>query len=341
MPWLDKNGNRYFYRSVREGTRVRSVYVGMGPMADLEALDADRAAWDRFAARLDRQDQREALRAVLGPLDRLAAVSDSAFRRVMIRAGCYQSDRHWRRRGMGRRTGEPRRGRTKSQGKPEAETPRPAAPEGGPVPQDGEFSEEQFRERFLLLAGEDPQAAAEFLARFLDSLPADRLDEAIRATGADLGRRAEEAVLGWTTAEPLTREFQRRWLARLRTEVAGPQPTAIEEILAHRVALSYAVASEGDAQAARLSDAGGATMRQVMHWHEVSDRGHRRLLSAVRTLALVRRLALPAPPPVQVNVTVPAPAAPEGNGAGPGADLAGLLTDRRSRLAAAGLGEAN
>src|SRR4051812_41099568 len=59
MGWKTINGNRYYYRSERDGSSVRTSYVGSGDMALLfAALDFDaqrerREAWD--AARSERR----------------------------------------------------------------------------------------------------------------------------------------------------------------------------------------------------------------------------------------------------------------------------------------------
>jgi hypothetical protein len=35
MPWKTRKGSRYYYRSTRDGDRVRTEYVGSGPAAEL------------------------------------------------------------------------------------------------------------------------------------------------------------------------------------------------------------------------------------------------------------------------------------------------------------------
>ncbi len=59
MTWLRKDG--HYYRSERDGERVRSIHVGKGLMADIVLqLDAERhaeeAAWRQARAELDAED---------------------------------------------------------------------------------------------------------------------------------------------------------------------------------------------------------------------------------------------------------------------------------------------
>src|SRR4051812_7158326 len=102
MPWKTRNGRKYYYRSVREGGRVVSKYVGAGEsagrIARLEELERDgrdeaaaewRAERDRLAA-LDRDQAERFGRAEV--LVRLALES----------AGFHRHNRgEWRRRRMG------------------------------------------------------------------------------------------------------------------------------------------------------------------------------------------------------------------------------------------------
>jgi hypothetical protein len=82
----------------------------------------------------------------------------------------------------------------------------------------------------------------------------------------------------------------------LRAELAGPEPTSVERLLVERVVARWLQVQDADvryAQAKDLSLAWGAYYQRRM------DRAHKRYLSAIRTLALVRRLALPV---LQVNI---------------------------------------
>jgi hypothetical protein len=83
---------------------------------------------------------------------------------------------------------------------------------------------------------------------------------------------------------------------RLRTDLAGKEPSPLERLLADRIALCWL--SLHDAEA-RFTQAEGLNWKQTEYWQRWIDAAHRRYLSAVRTLATVRKLALPS---LQVNI---------------------------------------
>ena len=59
MGWEDRNGRSYYYRKERDGTRVKSVYVGRGETAGLiaqfEGMQSDEREEKRILARLERE----------------------------------------------------------------------------------------------------------------------------------------------------------------------------------------------------------------------------------------------------------------------------------------------
>src|SRR3954447_7449028 len=96
---FDRRG--YYYRSVRDGDRVRRVYIGKGPAAQLSALLVEERRSERRA--LSRAWRaREA--ALAGPDDRLRELSelaDGLTRATLLAAGYHRHDRGaWRRRRM-------------------------------------------------------------------------------------------------------------------------------------------------------------------------------------------------------------------------------------------------
>jgi hypothetical protein len=103
VAWEVRGGCRYYYRSVREGDKVRRVYVGTGPAADAAAeLDAlARAVRDgaRDRSRAARTDERQRLEAALGPMHRLDALAGALAALALAGAGYHRSNRGaWRRR---------------------------------------------------------------------------------------------------------------------------------------------------------------------------------------------------------------------------------------------------
>jgi hypothetical protein len=94
----------------------------------------------------------------------------------------------------------------------------------------------------------------------------------------------------------------------LLAEVAGPTPTPLEKLLASRIVSCWLhvyhleqIYANKDSMALELAQ----------HYQKCIDRAHKRYLSAIKTLATVRKLALPV---LQVNI-----ARKQFNMAGPGA----------------------
>src|SRR5205085_2151017 len=88
-----------------------------------------------------------------------------------------------------------------------------------------------------------------------------------------------------------------RKLELLRAELAGPNPTPLERLLVERVVACWLQVQDADVRYAQ------AMKQATMAWSEFHqrrmDRAHRRYLSALKTLAQVRKLALPV---LQVNI---------------------------------------
>ena len=112
------------------------------------------------------------------------------------------------------------------------------------------------------------------------------------------GKFAESAMIDeFTRDEPLpSKEFLRHQLESMRVEVAGETPSALERLLAERVVATWLQVQlfEG------LYAVGmkGGTLKQDDHRQKRLDRAHRRHLSAIRTLAQIRKLG----PAVQINI---------------------------------------
>ena len=95
-----------------------------------------------------------------------------------------------------------------------------------------------------------------------------------------------------------TREAMRRDLARLRRELAGPEPTPLERLLVDRIVVGWMNAAYAEAaHAQRLRE--GLSLREAEFHQRRTERAQRQLLRAVQALATVRRLLGPV---VQVNI---------------------------------------
>jgi hypothetical protein len=93
-----------------------------------------------------------------------------------------------------------------------------------------------------------------------------------------------------------TQEAMERKIDAVRDELAGPNPTPLERILSERAALCWFDAHEMDR---RFSDTpSGTTFKDAEYRQSRRDRAQKRFLAACKTLATVRKLAVPA---IQVN----------------------------------------
>lgn len=118
----------------------------------------------------------------------------------------------------------------------------------------------------------------------------------------DMARRAEDALIGasFTEKDLAGREAARRYLADLHTQLAGPDSSPLERVLAERAALALYDASRLDREALSRTD---LTWQTADLLDRRRSRAHARALAAVRSLAVVRRL-LKGGPAVAVGVQV-------------------------------------
>jgi hypothetical protein len=103
-----------------------------------------------------------------------------------------------------------------------------------------------------------------------------------------------------------------RKLKNLRAELAGPSPTPVERLLVERIVTCWLQLQDADIRYAQAKD---LSITQADYHQRRIDRAHKRFLSAVKSLATVRRLAVPVLigqvniAQKQVNNVTPPPAA--------------------------------
>jgi hypothetical protein len=106
-----------------------------------------------------------------------------------------------------------------------------------------------------------------------------------------LVRQVQDAVVGGMCGNNLAfREGIAQKMAEMRTELAGPNPNPLERRLAERIVLCWLTLYESELRFARAKE---LTIKQADYWQRRIDSGHKRYLSAIKTLATVRRLAMP------------------------------------------------
>ncbi len=114
----------------------------------------------------------------------------------------------------------------------------------------------------------------------------------------DLALQAERALVKGISGEnALLKDALYRKLEVLRAELSGPSPSVLDRLLVERVVACWLQVYGADALYAQ--NLGKLTLKRSEFFQRRQDRAHRRYLSAIRTLAHVRRLLLP---PVQVNI---------------------------------------
>jgi hypothetical protein len=97
MAWKTINGRRYYYKSEREGNKVKSTYFGAGEvgtlMAEMVALERLERAADREELREQREEFMAEETVVSEWFDGVQAVADAA----IIAAGFHKHKGQWRR----------------------------------------------------------------------------------------------------------------------------------------------------------------------------------------------------------------------------------------------------
>ena len=146
--------------------------------------------------------------------------------------------------------------------------------------------------RLLARASKGDQQALAELRPVLDAKP-----EVWRQVG-DVAQLALDAqIRAYTGDDLIAREGAHRDVERLRAELTLPTDGALERLLIERI-LACRV-QLGHYEAIYIQNARELSFKQSESQQQRIDQSHRRLLAAVRTLATVRKLALPI---VQVNI---------------------------------------
>jgi hypothetical protein len=120
---------------------------------------------------------------------------------------------------------------------------------------------------------------------------------AVDRCGGNLARQTELSLIQTAAGDNLTlREALTRKMELLRQELAGPNPTALERLLVERVATCWLQLQDADVRFAQARD---LSREWGDYYQRRIDRAHQRYLTAIKTLATVRKLALPV---LQVNI---------------------------------------
>jgi hypothetical protein len=275
MALVFRNGRVYSYKTSRVGGRVVCHYQGAGEFAFLmDQADKLIKATRRSEALRERADL-EALDDIESSLVGWVAVFDVFVDSALTRAGWHRPGRHsWRiRRHMSKQTPVP--------------NPNAGTAKNHPA----RMTESQIRQ-LVECAREGDESAMAALRRLLDEKEPPFHFE-------DVASEAENAVAQMLYRTDLVgQEVVRREIRSMTSRLSGPNPSPIEGLLARRAALCWIIVCRFETVFAWAMKE-GITPARSEHYQKRIDRAHRRLLSALRTLASVRRVPLTA---VQVNV---------------------------------------
>ena len=113
----------------------------------------------------------------------------------------------------------------------------------------------------------------------------------------DLAKQAELSFVKVAAGTNLAfREALTQKMELLRTELAGPTPTPIERLLVERVVACWLQVQDADVRYAQAKD---LSVKWYEYYQRRMNHSHKRYLSALKTLALVRKLAVPV---LQINI---------------------------------------
>jgi hypothetical protein len=285
MPWEQRKGRgRYYTRTERRGGQRVRVYYGTGPAAEalaclhesgrqLRQMDATQRAMERDRMQEEWRHWQEEMREIDGPADGLA-------RLALEIAGFRQHNRgEWRK----------RRGMVTEMTNQGTEIP-PLEERNGLIA------------RAVLGDNEALTAVKAMLAKAMPRMTIEQMEWFGDGCAFALGR-VRERLFAQVADNPVEKEAIREMTREVARRLAGPNPTAIEYILAERAAVYWLWAHAEDLT---VLNRGAASIEQLRFDMQRQNAAHKRFLAAVKTLATVRRLAVPVllQKVKQVNVNV-------------------------------------
>jgi hypothetical protein len=114
----------------------------------------------------------------------------------------------------------------------------------------------------------------------------------------NIGKMSERLLINEMTGEDLlAKEMIEHQLELMRSEIAGEGPSALELLLAERIVATWLQVQLFESHYA--SGLGKHTLAQGNYYQKRLDRTHRNHLSAIRTLAQIRKMG---PAAVQINI---------------------------------------
>jgi hypothetical protein len=119
----------------------------------------------------------------------------------------------------------------------------------------------------------------------------------VDALGGDLARQAQHSLINKFSGDNLLfKESLPRKLDLMRAELAGANPTPLERLLVDRIVTCWLHLHHLEAIYAGKD---GMSLELGTYYQRSLSAAHKRYLSAIKTLAVVRKLAVPV---LQVNI---------------------------------------
>ncbi|WP_406699145.1 hypothetical protein V5E97_09725 [Singulisphaera sp. Ch08] len=307
MPWKRRGNTIYYYRSVRVGSRVRSVYKGGGEIGELFAEISE----------FNRTTRRKLREADLHDVEHFQEEQrelgfDSFHRRVenlaraALEAAGYRRHKRseWRKRRMPRSkatttapavasssasAGEQKGGQDFSLAVAASTAATEETRNRQTLTDFVTMPEDEFQQR-LGLAKEGDLETLDWMYRAFLTDPVGKLAEIYGASAA----KQTERILVYRIAgdDQVARTSLLAQVERMRMDLSGPEPSALERVLAGRVALSWLSLHALELQFEREKNTLGPALAETMERRIV--RTTRQFNEACKTLAVVRRLAVPA-----------------------------------------------
>jgi hypothetical protein len=120
----------------------------------------------------------------------------------------------------------------------------------------------------------------------------------LRLFGGELAETVAKSFIKAMGGEDIGfREAMLRKMELLRAELLGESPTPVEKFLVEHIVACWLQVQDADLRAAQNQN--NATMAQIDFFQRRMDATNRRFLAAIKTLATVRKLAVPM---LQVNI---------------------------------------
>lgn len=271
---LETRSNRqYYYRKIRIGRTVRSIYTGAGDLAislaQLAALDRQRTAQEAA----NRRKTREAEQARERGASELTAQAFGLGHATLLLAGWRQHKRQWRRRRY-----------PMTQAKPTAElrTSYNALPR---LPEPGDYSDDAA---CAIFARCNHQLASEQDVAALRRLLAARFDTLTNSNG-QLRVPLDVEVRSYELSPP-DREFLRADLAARRRALGYADAPALERPLIDHLLLCELRLNVIEQQYTAIWKPGSVPLERARFWEQRLNAAQRRYLAAVEMLAKLRRV---------------------------------------------------